>query len=241
MPVRMSITRALLVALAVFCGACSQESGGGGEDAPVRLRVAMDDTGAAGRLHKEAFAEFTAQTGIEVELLTIPKDATETLSQYRNYFSAKSDDIDVYQIDVIWPGTLGSHLVDLTGKVDAGAFFPPLIENNTVKGKLVALPWWSDAGLLYYRTDLLEKYGYDGPPTTWDELEEMSATIQAGEREERGDNSFWGYLWQGKAYEGLTCNGLEWVKSHGGGTIVDGEGNVTINNEAAAQALDRAA
>ena len=61
-------------------------------------------------------------------------------------------------------------------------FFPRIIENNTVGGRLVSIPWFGDAGILYYRTDLLEKYGYKEPPKTWEELTEMAKKIQDGER-----------------------------------------------------------
>ena len=47
------------------------------------------------------------------------------------------------------------------------------------------------------------------------------------------------YVWQGKSYEGLTCDALEWVDSYGGGAIVNAEGEVTINNPRAVEALER--
>lgn len=118
--------------------------------------------------------------------------------------------------------------------------FPAIVQNNTVDGRLVGLPWFTDGGLLYYRSDLLEKYGFSGPPATWDELEQMAQTIQDGERAE-GNQDFWGYVWQGAPYEGLTCDALEWVYSSGGGTIISPDKLITINNEAAAAALDQAA
>ena len=68
----------------------------------------------------------------------------------------------------------------------------------------------------------------------------MAQTIMDGERAD-GNQDFWGYVWQGNAYEGLTCDALEWVYSSGGGTIVSPEKVITIDNEAAAAALDRAA
>jgi trehalose/maltose transport system substrate-binding protein len=85
--------------------------------------------------------------------------------------------------------------------------------------------------MLYYRTDLIEQYGFDGPPETWDELTEMATTIQEGEQ--ANDENFWGFVYQGNAYEGLTCDGLEWQASSGGGSIVDADGNVTLNNDEA--------
>ena len=80
------------------------------------------------------------------------------------------------------------------------------------------MPWFTDAGLLYYRTDLLEKYGKQ-PPATWQELTEIAKEIQDGERA-AGNDKMLGFVFQAKAYEGLTCDALEWVDSFGGGTIV---------------------
>jgi trehalose/maltose transport system substrate-binding protein len=105
----------------------------------------------------------------------------------------------------------------------------------TVNGKMYALPYFTDAGVLYYRTDLLEKYGIK-PPATWQELGDAAAKVQEGERK-GGNDKFWGYVFQGKAYEGLTCNALEWIDSYGGGTIVDEKGAVTVNNPKAAEAI----
>jgi trehalose/maltose transport system substrate-binding protein len=86
---------------------------------------------------------------------------------------------------------------------------PQAVENATVKGRVVAAPLFVEYGMLYYRTDLLKRYGFSHPPRTWKELEAESSRIQAGERR-RGHTDFWGYVWQGADYEGLTCNALEW-------------------------------
>jgi trehalose/maltose transport system substrate-binding protein len=180
--------------------------------------------------------------GIQVEFVYGPASATDRYGLYLQTFQAQSTDIDVLEIDVIWPGDLAEHLVDLNqyGAADlTGDYFPAIVENNTVNGALVGIPWYTDGGLLYYRTDLLEKYGFDAPPATWDELEEMATAIQEGERAE-GNQDFWGFVWQGRAYEGLTCDALEWIYSSGGGTIVSPDGMITIDNPAAAAALDRA-
>ena len=122
----------------------------------------------------------------------------------------------------------------------ASKHFPALIENNTtLDGELLAIPWFTDVGLLYYRTDLLDKYGFDGPPETWTELEEIAQTIQEGERSENSEEDFWGFIFQGGEYEGLTVDALEWFASNDGGTFISPEGTVTANNPNAVAMLDR--
>jgi trehalose/maltose transport system substrate-binding protein len=219
------------------------EAAGGttsGEKVTVKFMGAANGVGYD--LDKKIIEQFTADTGIQVEFIAGPESATDRIAQYLQFLGAKSGDLDVYQIDVIWPGILAEHMVDLNESLSAEAksHFPAIVANNTVDGKLIGMPFFTDAGLLYYRTDLLEKYGYENPPATWDELEEMAAKIQAGERE-AGMADFWGFVWQGQAYEGLTCAALEIQASHGGGTIVEPDGKISVNNPNAAAAFERAA
>lgn len=216
-------------------------------DAPageIVLRIFAGNVGMEKELTEGAAARFMAENpGIRVQVVDTPDFVEDRLGTYLQLFEAQSPEGDVFQIDVIWPGDLAEHFVDLyeygAGDV-ADDHFPAIIENNTVDGKLIGIPWFTDAGLLYYRTDLLEKYGYDGPPATWDELEEMAATIQEGERAD-GNEDFWGFVWQGNAYEGLTCDALEWIASNDGGSIVEPDGTITINNPNAAAIVDQAA
>jgi len=180
---------------------------------------------------------------ITVERINGSADTTEVLSVYLQMFEAQSSDIDVIRVDVIRPGELAEHLVDLNEyytEEELEAYLPGLIVNDTVDGRLVAMPLRLGFGMLYYRTDLLEKYGYDAPPTTWEELEEMAQTIMDGERAE-GNQDFWGYVWQGNAYEGLTTNALEWQVSNGGGSIVNSDGEIEVNNEGTIEIFERAA
>jgi trehalose/maltose transport system substrate-binding protein len=233
-------TLILSAALLVACGGEGDEAA----DGDIVLRVFAGNVGQELELTKAAAERYMAENpGITVEVVDTPDFVEDRLGVYLQLFEAQSPEGDVFQIDVIWPGDLAEHFVDLYeyGASDvADDHFPAIIENNTVDGKLIGIPWFTDAGLLYYRADLLEKYGYSNPPATWAELEEMALAIQEGERAE-GNQDFWGYVWQGNAYEGLTCDALEWLDSNGGGTIVSPDGTITINNAAAIAAVEQAA
>ncbi|WP_353981232.1 ABC transporter substrate-binding protein [Salinicola endophyticus] len=207
------------------------------------LTISCGAVGAELTLCKEGVARWEAQSGHSVEVVSTPNSATERLSLYQQILNARSGDIDVFQIDVVWPGMLAPHLIDLNEYLPKGTtddFFEAIVDNNTVDGRLVAMPWFTDAGVLYYRKDLLDKYGL-AVPTTWEQLTEAARTVQAGERQ-AGHKDFWGFVFQGRAYEGLTVDALEWIASYpDGGTIVDDAGDITIDNPQAAKALTLAA
>ncbi len=179
-------------------------------------------------------------TGNTVTMVPMPASTSDQFGQYRLWLAAGTQDIDLFQTDVIWAPQLADHFVDLTeaAKDLVPQHFPSIIESQTVNGKLVALPIFTDAPALFYRKDLLEKYGV-AVPKTWAELTVSAQTVQDGERA-AGKGDFWGFVWQGNAYEGLTCNALEWVKSFGGGQIVEPDGSISINNPKAIAALEQA-
>lgn len=212
-----------------------------GGAAAATISISCGAVGQELELCRQGAEAWAKKTGNTVTLVSTPKSTTERLALYQQLLAAGASDIDVFQIDVIWPGILAQHFIDLRQAAGSAvsAHFPAIIANNTVAGKLVAMPWFTDAGLLYYRRDLLRKYRAE-VPETWQALAATARTIQDAERQ-AGNDKMWGYVWQGRAYEGLTCNALEWVASHGGGTIVDASGRVTINNAGAVAALDTAA
>lgn len=188
--------------------------------------------------HAEAWAK---KTGHTVRNFTQPANATAALAVYRQLFAARSGDIDIIRVDIIWPGILKDHLIDLKpySSGQEAEHFPAIVANNTVDGKLLGMPWYTDTGLLFYRTDLLQKYRRP-PPTTWDEMATTAAIVQAGERA-TGAKDFQGFVFQAKSSESLTCNAIEWIASFGGGRLVDDQGAITINNPQAARALATAA
>jgi trehalose/maltose transport system substrate-binding protein len=195
---------------------------------------------SVGNSHKRDLAlatRFTKDTGIKVNVVPHPAASDASYSQLVRAFSQKSSSVDVAMIDVVWPGAFAPYLVDLKPKLgkQAKLHAAGIIQNDTVKGRLVAMPWFGDFGILYYRTDLLKKYGYNSPPKTWQQLFAMAKKIQDGEQ--KSNANFYGFVFQGNAYEGLTCDALEWIASSGGGSYID-NGKVTINNAKARAILD---
>ena len=103
--------------------------------------------------------QFTKDTGIKVKVVPHPAASDASYSQLARVFSSKSSSFDVAMIDVVWPGAFAPYLVDLKPKLgkEAKQHAQGIIRNDTVDGKLVAMPWFGDFGILYYRTDLLQK------------------------------------------------------------------------------------
>jgi trehalose/maltose transport system substrate-binding protein len=200
-------------------------------DAPERLPGLGQDVQA-----------FTRETGIQVKRLPRPDGSLRQLALWRELLQKGGATPDVYGIDVIWSGMLNQHLMDLKPYFtpELSSQYPVVRASYAVGDKVVAIPRHAYVGVLLYRSDLLRKYGYPEPPKTWDELEAMAARIQAGERA-KGHKDFWGYVWEGGMNEDLTCSGLEWQVSEGGGRIIEEDGTISVNNPVAIRAWQRAA
>jgi trehalose/maltose transport system substrate-binding protein len=185
--------------------------------------------------------QFTRETGISVRDLPVPETTLDQLELSRRLLKQVGSGPDVLNIDVIWPEVLEPDLVDLRHELadEISSLEPQLLQSYTANGKLVAIPYTVQVGLLQYRSDLLREYGYQHPPRTWDELETMAARIQAGERA-KGKKDFWGYVWQGAAAEALSCNAIEWQAAQGGGRIIESNRTVSVNNPAAVRSWQRA-
>ncbi len=202
-----------------------------------------NDTSKARKALMDAGLEdFTRETGIEVQHLPAPESAQDQLALIRRLLQQGATGPDVYSIDIVWPGIVAQDLVDLKAyfPTEIKSDDPELIANYTVQGHLVAVPYHTNVGVLWYRTDLLQKYGYKRPPKTWSELEKMAIHIQNGERA-AGKRDFWGFIWPGAAGESLTCNALEWQVADGGGRLIEPDGGISVNNPKAVYSWERAA
>ncbi len=179
------------------------------------------------KLIKELIHEFEYQNPpVRVTLNILPAPTDQQHHYYLTTLGAKATDIDVVRIDTIWIAEFAAAgwlepLGDYLPAEDATAFIPITDETNRYQGNLYAIPWNANIGLLYYRKDIVNKYNVP-PPDTWEDLVDicMKAT---------GSEAMHGYLWQGKQYEGLVCNFIEFIGSNGG-EIINNDGDVVVNS-----------
>ena len=163
------------------CGAQTPE--------PITITMVAGSVGKEFEVLQKQVMEFETQhPHIQVQLLDLPESASDRHTTYVDYLSRQDPSIDIYMIDIIWTPEFGAAgwTIPLNDYIAANNinmtdFLPGLVQSNTWAGQYVSLPWFTDAGLLYYRQDLLAKYGFKAPQT-WAELTEIAETIVAGER-----------------------------------------------------------
>ena len=174
---------------------------------PAPLRALLDEFE---RLHP----------GMKVLDETLPAESDAQHQFYAINLRARSAAFDVLAVDVIWVAEFAhaGWLHELSAALpaaDRDAFFPGPLAAVTYRGRIYALPWFVDAGLLYYRRDLLDKHGF-AVPRTWSELVRTAQAVMAREP------GIAGFAWQGRQYEGLVCNALEYMRGNGGAVLHDG-------------------
>lgn len=181
---------------------------------PITLRVLMaaPDVPPWNAVMVKAFEQ--QNPGVRLQIIEGPNATNLIEDLYTSAFLLGDSPYDLINMDVIWTPKFAAAgwLVDLTDEFSQGelaAFSAPDVEGGKYQGKLYRLPIRSDAGMLYYRTDLLEKAGYQ-PPQTFEELIKISKDLQS-----KGLVR-WGYLWQGRQYEGAAAMFVEVLKGFGG-------------------------
>ena len=234
-----SLITLLLASLMCLPLACSKQP----SREPVTLTFLDVEWDTPDRLPELArdLQDFTQETGILVKRLPRPDGSLDQLALWRQQLEKGSAAPDLVSIDVIWSAMLSQYLMDLKPyfATELSSQNPAVLSSYTVGDQVVAIPHHAYVGVLFYRPDLLRRYGYDRPPTTWDELEVIAARVQTGERA-RGVKDFWGYVWQGGVDEDLTCSGLEWQISEGAGRIIEDNKTISVNNPQTIRAWQRA-
>ncbi len=199
------------------------------EEAKITIMV-----GSHGRylIDKTAEAFHALKPHIIVEIVPISSVPQEYWQTYVTMFSAQDGSAHIvgwYPTQIYHMARAGwltplEELMDAGFKRELSEYDQTAIEINTIEGKLYGLPLYPDALMLYYRTDLLQKYGFD-VPETWAELEKQALAIIDGEN----DNSLSGYIWQARKIEGITAN-FRQFQSGNGGEILDASNQAAFDS-----------
>lgn len=219
-----------------------------GSSTPTHLHFsfAPDDSGTLSLL-LETFNQDHEETRVTWRVM--PRESDAYFRQIRSDLLAESGEIDIIGADSVWTAELAHNgwVRDLTDPFDedydSDNFLDPALDSATYNNRVWAVPWYSDAGMLFYRRDLLIRSDIMEPPETWQELQNMATRVQH-EQDVR-----FGYLFQGDEYEGGVANALEFIWNAGGemmsrATVADAGDEpavspetVTIDTEEAARGL----
>lgn len=213
---------ALSMVLSVTACATGGTEETGGEKVTLTYARGKDVTGSTHKLIEEFEKK---HPNIKVNFKEMPSDTGQNHDQLVTMLSSKSSEIDVFDLDVIWPSEFAKagYLQPLDryiekDKIDMNQYVSGAVEAGKSDGQQYAMPKFIDAGLLYYRKDIISE-----PPKTWDDLIKMA-------KENKGkEGTKFGYLMQAKQYEGLVCNFIEFAGAYGG-RILDDKGNVVVNS-----------
>jgi len=217
---------ALMVsAVPVFAGGQKEAEG------PVVLNWYAHQT-TFGKTQETIIAKFNEENpDITVNLIELPENTNDKLQALLIALRSGDDSIDFFNADVTWTPLFASaglieELDNDFPKSERDAFLPGTIDAASYNGHIWGIPFRTDAGVLYYRKDLLDKYNKN-VPATWDELKDTAQEIVSSERAD--GNEMYGLAGSMKQYEGLTCNAVEWFYSNGG-SVIDENGDININS-----------
>ena len=222
-----SLCRDLLVLTVVAAFGCSKPA----DRRETVLTFSGSSLGAEGTLVAKQLQRFMQlNPGIRVELQRTPDDASQRHQLYVQWLNARVGNPSILQLDVVWTPEFAAAgwvlPLDRYGPTKS-EFFPATITANTWAGKLYALPWFADVGLLYRRTDLVAR-----EPATLEQVVSDAKSAMA-----RSGGPRYGIVSQGARYEGLITGFVEYLGAFGG-RIIDDRGDVVVNRPEAVRALE---
>ena len=226
--VAVGLSSSAAASLLAACGGTSNSTGGNGQTVNISF-LQRDQNGVYAGL----VSKFNAQNnGVHVTYNSnAPNDTGQLLTILTTMLRARGSSIDVFPMDIIWPAEFGANgwtvpLDDKWPASDRANYLPGPLAGCTYNGKLWAAPTRTDAGLIYYRTDIIKT-----APTTWDDLTSMAKASAPSKVK-------FGYVWQGAQYEGLVCDFVEVLYGYGGSVLdPNNPKSVTVNSPEGVQAL----
>ncbi|MCS5602282.1 MAG: ABC transporter substrate-binding protein [Paracoccus sp.] len=193
------------------------------------LVMSIGSRGYGGMMERNIEAFEAANPGTSVEWLKVSDVPGDSRKLYVTGLTAKSPTPDVFAIDVIWAGEFAQRgwlepLNNYLGKDAIAAYNPSFLSAATIDGTVFAAPLYVDGTHLFYRSDLLEKYGI-AVPKTWEEVIAASKTVMEGE----GNPQLYGFVSMWAKIEGLFMNWLSFTGGNGA-TFFDADGKVAVNS-----------
>lgn len=211
---RLSVTHLLFLVLILIFTACQSN--------PDRVELVFtfgpDDTGTVKPLIKQFNKENKGV--IHVTWKEGARSTDEFYQEILADFNSENPEIDIFCSDVIWtPALVADGMVEDVSEEFFAAYKPQdfieaSMNSAAYQFRIWGVPWFADAGMLFYRKDLLEKSGFEYPPATWEELVEMSKKIQQDSGVKHG------YVFQGAEYEGGATNACEFIWNAGGQIMI---------------------
>jgi multiple sugar transport system substrate-binding protein len=222
-----------LLAVAAACTPGGDDDDGGGDgDGGGELVWALGGPEAQpGATHPQV-ADLWNQANPDnpVRIEVLPEDADGQRREHALVLQAGGSEFDILGTDVIWTGEYSENgwlesLEDVRSEIEA-ASIPGAFESATWGGELWAAPYNSNAGFLYYRSDLV-----DAPPATWEEMCDTGASVGS-------DEGMAGFVGQGAQYEGFVVNWLEYYWSAGGELFNEDQTEVLFDVDIAAEVTE---
>lgn len=257
-PIGAPATVAVCAALALALTACGGDGGGSPEGAgtaelegrgPITFVTGKD---RSGNLQKQVDAWNAEHPDEQVRVIELPDEPNDQRQQMIQNATTKSDAYSVLNLDVVWTAEFAANrwlaelpMAPLSGgsggsspqagkdEIDLSAMLPATIETGQYRGRLYAVPSTSDAGMLYYREDLLKKAGISEPPKTYQEMWDACDKVRKLPEGKDADC----YFTEVNKTESMTISAVEAITS-AGGSIIGPDGKPTLNTPQAKQGVE---
>ncbi|MEJ7841773.1 MAG: ABC transporter substrate-binding protein [Rubrobacter sp.] len=225
------------IAGAAALGGVLAGCGGGEESSGVAVEITLgfipDEAGGLQKILDRFNRENRGE--VQVKWRQMPASSAEFFEQMQAELQSGKSTMDVIAGDVVWPAQFAAngYILDLSDRFTAKMqrdYLEGPVQAVQYEGKTYGVPWFTDAGMFYYRTDLLEKSGFSEPPKTWEEMKKMSEKVRVDQ------GTKFGFVFQGAQDEGGVVDALEHIWN-AGGDVLDGD-KVIIDSPESAEGLN---
>ena len=208
----------------------------------IHFSTGLQNTNTLANMIADFNANYSPSYGFKVQLDENKNSSSNAQHDYYlANFTANSSTLDVIAMDVIWPAEFASEgyilpLDDVFNASYQNQFLQAQIEAGTINGHIYGVPWFHDSGMLYYRSDIINYSFSQGiipanrPPQTWDELSNWTHDMMANQTLVNKFNLTSGFVWQGKSYEGLMCDFMEYIGATGTYSFLNADQSAPIFN-----------